>query len=261
MPLLKFRKSLLTLLAVVATACVDSPADEALAPTANNPLAASFDLLAQEQLVANDVERSEELRWAALSLRAGVTPSVLEVTHQGRTESFDAFVHSATWASLTQSLRSPAHRSLVAWRRTGDVMQVLLIGSLVDSAPILHPYSLRNSSPGVPVQSPIAGATAAYFERGSVNTTWLGINGHAMIAEHPDPNVCPTASSADRPEGVNCQLTRYGVEVFVTLARTRSLDSREVDTSAPTQLMLASRQTIAGAKLVFSCAAPSGTGC
>ena len=256
-----FRKSLLALLAVVATACVDAPAQEALAPTDNNPLAASFDLLAQEQMVANDVERSEELRWAALSLRAGVTPSVLEVTHQGHTESFDAFVHSATWASLTQSLRTPSHRSLVAWRRTGDVMQVLLVGLYVDSAPVLHPYSLRNTSPGVPVHSPIAGATAAYFERGSVNSTWLGVNGMAIIAEHPQPNTCPTTNSSDRPEGVNCQLTRYGVSLNVTFARTRSRDSREVDVSAPLQQILAPRQTIAGAKLVFSCAAPSGTGC
>ena len=261
MGVLKFRSACVALLAVVVTACVDAPAHDALAPTANNPLAASFDLLAQEQMVANDVERSEELRWAALSLRAGVTPSVLQITHMGRTESFDAFVHAATWASLAQTLRPPAHRSLVAWRRTGDLMQVLLVGIYVDSAPVLYPYSLRNTSPGVPVHSPVAGATAAYFERGSVNSTWLGVNGVAMVAEHPQPNSCPTTNSSDRPEGVNCQLTRYGVMLNVIFARTRSRDSREVDVAAPSQEILAPNQTIAGAKLVFSCASPSGTGC
>jgi hypothetical protein len=257
----KFRKSLLALVTVVSTACVDAPAQEAFAPTDNNPLASSFDLLAQEQMVANDVERSEELRWAALSLRAGVTPSVLEVTHEGRTELFDAFVHSATWASLTQSLRPPSYRSMVAWRRTGDMMQVLLLGTYTDSAPVLHPYSLRNGSPGVPTTSPIPGATAAYFERGSRNSTWLGVGGSVYVAEHPQPNSCPTTNSSDQLAGVNCQLTRFGVSLNVTFARTRSRDSREVDVTAPTQQILAAGQTIAGAKLVFSCASPSGTGC
>jgi hypothetical protein len=254
-------KALVILFAAVSAACVDAPTELALAPTDNNPLASSFDLLAEEQLVANDVERSEELRWAALSLRAGVTPSVLEVTHQGRTELYDAFVHSASWELLTQSLRAPTHRSVVAWRRTGDLMQVLLIGTYTDSATVLHPYSLRNSIPGGPLTSPIAGAMAAYFERGSSNATWLGISGFAMVAEHPQPSICPTTNSSDRPEGINCQLTRYGVSLNVEFARTRTRDSREVDVSVPTRRILAPNQTIAGAKLVFSCATPSGTGC
>ena len=257
----RIRKLLVALLAVVATACVDSPAQEALAPSHNNPLAASFDLLAQEQMNANDVERGEELRWTALSLRAGVTPSVLEVTHQGRTELFDAFVHAATWASLTQSLRPGSHRSLVAWRRSGDLMQVLLVGTYTDSAPILHPYSLRNSTPGGSLSSPVAGATAAYFERGSANVTWLGINGVAMVAEHPQPSTCPTTNTSDSPAGVNCQLTRYGVTLNVLFARTRSRDSREVEATGPTKQILAPNQTVAGAKLVFNCAQPSSTGC
>jgi hypothetical protein len=109
--------------------------------------------------------------------------------------------------------------------------------------------------------SPVAAASAAYFERGSSNTTWLGINGVAMIAEHPQPSACPTTNSASRPEGVNCQLTRYGVAMNVFFARTRSRDSRDVENPSPTKQLLASNQTIAGAKLVFSCALPSGTGC
>lgn len=261
MTLLNARKLLIAWFAVMVTACVNAPADGALAPVDNNPLAASLDLLAQEQMTANDVERSEELRWAALSLRAGVVPSVLEVTHGGRTELFDAFVHSAAWATLTQSLRPEAYRSLVAWRRTGDLLQVILVGTYTDSGPVLHPYSLRNTSPGVPPHLPIAGATAAYFERGSTNSTWLGIGGIAKVAEHPQPSTCPLSNTSASPEGVNCQLTRYGVTLAATFGRTRSTDSREVDGSAPTQFILAPDQTVAGAKLVFSCAAPSGRGC
>jgi hypothetical protein len=249
------------MLVVVAGACVDAPNEAAFAPTDNNPLAASFDQLAHEQMNANDVERGEELRWAALALRAGVTPSVLEVTHQGRTELYDAFVHAATWASLTQSLRPATHRSLVAWRRSGDLMQVLLVGTYTDSAPVMHPYSLRNSTPGGSLSSPVAAATAAYFERGSSNVTWLGINGMAMLAEHPQPSACPAMNTASRPEGVNCQLTRYGIAMNVFFARTRSHDSRELETTSASKQILAPKQTIAGAKLVFSCALPTGTGC
>jgi hypothetical protein len=141
------------------------------------------------------------------------------------------------------------------------VLQVLLIGTFTDSAPVLHPYSLRNTAPGVPIQSLVAGATAAYFERGASNSTWLGVGGAVKIAEHPDPSTCPSPNGADRPDGVTCQLTRYGVGLNVLFARTRSRDSREVDATAITRQLFAANQTVAGAKLIFSCLAPESTGC
>jgi len=246
--------------AASVAACVDAPS-EALAPVAaNNPLASSFDLLADEQLMANDVERSEDFRWAALSLRAGVTPTSLEVNNNGTREVYDSFVHAVTWASLTQALRAPLHRSLVAWRRSGDVMQVLLVGMVTDSAPVLNPLSLRPMASD-PTAS-IVGAKAAYFERGPVNSTWLGVNGFATIAEHPQPSSCPPPPNAEsRPDGVTCQLTRFGVKLNVTFARTGSRDSREVDALAPTRGVLAPAQTVAGVKLVFTCSMPLSTGC
>ena len=257
-------KKTLTALVLAATvaACVDSPS-EPLAATAppNNPLAASFDVLAEEMAV-NDVERSEEFRWAALALRSGVTPSVLQVTNEGRSELYDAFVHAVTWTSLTQAVRPPLHRSLVAWRRSGDVLQVLLVGLVSDSAPVLHPYSLRNAS-----ASPVAGATAAYFERGSsasstAGSTWIGIGGSAKVAEFPRPALCPSPNDAAKPDGVNCQLTRFGVSLNVLFARTRSRDSRDVDLAGPSRRLIApSTQTVSGVKLVFSCATPGSNGC
>ncbi len=242
-------------------ACVDAPSEPTMAASENNPLATSFEALAQDQLAANDVERSEEFRWAALALRAGVAPSVLQVTNNGQTEVYDAFVHAVTWASLTQSMRPPLHRSLVAWRRTGDVLQVLLVGMFTDSAPVLHPYSLRPASPGVPAASPVAGATAAYFERGLGNTSWIGVSGMAKIAEHPQPSLCPSPNDATRPDGVTCQRTLFGVSLNVLLTRTRSRDSRELDASAPQRRLIAPSQTVAGVKMVFSCVEPKSTGC
>jgi hypothetical protein len=250
------------LIAGGSAACVDSPASEALAPnTANNPLATSFDALAQDQMHANDVERSEEFRWAALALRAGVTPSVLQVTNEGKAEVYDAFVHGVTWASLTQALRPPSHRSVVAWRRTGDVLQVLLIGMFTDSALVLHPFSMRPDRPGDLTQSPVAGATAAYFERGIGGSSWIGIGGVAKVAEHPQPSNCAPPADEHRPSGVTCQLTRYGVGLNVLLARTRNRDSRDVDLNTATRRIVVPNQTVAGVKLVFACAMPMSTGC
>lgn len=263
---IRAKKTLTALvLAGMVAACVDAPSAP-LAATApqNNPLAASFDVLAAEMAV-NDVERSEEFRWAALALRSGVTPSMLQVTNEGRSELYDAFVHAVTWTSLMQAVRPPLHRSVVAWRRTGDVLQVLLVGLVSDSAPVMHPYSLRSAA-GIPA-SPVAGATAAYFERGSsasstAGSTWIGIGGTAKVAEFPRPTLCPSPNEATRPDGVNCQLTRFGVALNVLFARTRSRDSRDVDAAGPSRRLIAPpTQTVSGVKLVFSCAMPGSTGC
>ena len=250
------------MLAAMVAACVDAPSAP-LAATAppNNPLAATFDVLAEEMAV-NDVERSEEFRWAALSLRSGVTPSLLQVTNEGRSELYDAFVHAVTWTSLTQAVRPPLHRSLVAWRRTGDVLQVLLVGLVSDSAPVIHPYSLRSAS-----TSPIAGATAAYFERGSsasstAGSTWIGIGGSAKVAEFPPAELCLSPNDAPKPDGVSCQLTHFGVSLNVLFARTQSRDSRVLDVAGPSRRLIApSTQTVSGVRLVFSCATPGSNGC
>jgi hypothetical protein len=141
------------------------------------------------------------------------------------------------------------------------VLQVLLVGLVSDSAPVLHPYSLRTAAGAT---SPVAGATAAYFERGSATTaasTWIGISGSAKVAEHPRPEVCPSPNDGAKPEGVSCQLTRFGVALNVNFARTRSRDSRDVDANAPSRRLIAPSQTVAGVRLVFTCATPLSTGC
>jgi hypothetical protein len=256
----KQHKLVLVALIGMATACVDSPSAPLAAEAPNNPLATSFDLLAEEQAAANDVERSEEFRWAALALRAGVTPRALDVTNNGQAEVYDAFVHSVTWASLTQALRPPLHRSLIAWRRSADRMQVLLIGLASDSAPVVHPLSLRPDAGGE-LTAPYAGAKAAYFERGQLNTTWIGIGGTAKVAEAPQLSACPTANDESRPSGVNCQLTRFTVTLNVQFAKTLSRDSRELDPVSVTRRLIAPDQSLPGVKLVFTCAMPASTGC
>ena len=255
-------------IAVFPTACVDAPT-ESFASDAppNQLLSVSFDMMADEQLMANDVERSEEFRWAALALRVGLTPTLIQVTNEGRAEVFDAFVHAATWTSLTQALRPPLHRSLVAWRRSGDVLQVFLVGMVTDSAPVLNPLSLRPSVPGATSVSPVAGAKAAYFERGPVNSTWIGVGGAAKVVEQPQPTTsqpttCPVPNDAPtRPKGVTCQQTKFGIALNVLFGKTPTRDSREVLASAPTRRIIVAPQTVAGVKLVFSCISPLSSGC
>lgn len=247
--------------AIAVTACVDAPSEPLTASESpNNPLAASFDVFADEQLRANDLERSEEFRWAALAVRAGVRPSALNVASGGTAEVYDAFVHAAAWVTLTQALRPPQHRSLIAWRRVGEVHKVILIGTVTDSAIVLNPHSLRPSLGANPA-APFAGAKAAYFERGPANTSWVGVAGFVRVAERPQPAPCPTTNDATRPDGVICQTTRYDVAFSVQFAQTRGRDSRDVAPQGPTRRMIAPAQKVAGAKLIFACAMPLSTGC
>jgi hypothetical protein len=240
-------------------ACVDSPSEPASAVD-QNPLATSFDALAQEMATV-DVERSEEFRWAALALRAGVMPSTFSITNNGQAEVYDAFVHAVKWAQPAQSMRPLTHRNLVAWRRNGDLLQMLLVGMATDSAPVLHPYSMRPAAPGGLTASPIAGATAAYFERSpSGGTTWLGIGGFAKIAEQAFSAAC-VENDPVRPSGVTCQRARFAVQLNVQFAKTPNRDSRVVDAASATRRIIAPLQSVAGVKLTFSCLAPTSTGC
>jgi hypothetical protein len=240
-------------------ACVDSPS-QPMSAVDSSPLALSFEALSQEMQV-HDVDRSEELRWAALAIRAGVKPSVLEITNNGVPEVYDAFVYEVRWITLSQSLRPVFHRNLVAWRRTGSVLQVLLVSQATDSVPVLHPYSMRPSAPGGELASPIAGAKAAYLERSAQGgVTWIGIGGSTKVAGESTQGSCGD-DTMDRLPGVACQLGRASVTLSIELARAPTRDSREVPPDAPTRWLHAPEQTVEGMILVFSCATPSADGC
>ncbi|HSA54775.1 MAG TPA: hypothetical protein VLE53_03685 [Gemmatimonadaceae bacterium] len=262
MSLNHFRLVLAALAAVMLGACVDSPSAPA-SPALENTLAVNFDALADEQTAAGDVERAEELRWAALAIRLGVRPTVFHVTNAGVNEEYNAFVHAARWAQATDALRPVSHRSLVAWRRTDELLQVILVSLRSDSAPVLHPYSLRLSGPETDT-SPVLGARAAYFERSPQGSAWLGVGGWAKIAPKSVGGVCtpPVTQSVSAPDGVTCQLARYAVEFQIEFAQTRSYSSRLMDPSPPTRRITAAEQDVAGVLLTFYCAQPlSDRGC
>jgi hypothetical protein len=255
----------LVLAAVFVTslaACVDSPAASAsLTQAPENQLATSFDALAQEQSNDGDVERAEEFRWAALAVRAGVQASRYEVDHNDKREIYSAFVHAVHWQSPSLAMRPAGHRTFIAWRKEAEVLKVIIIGSRTESAPILHPFSLRPAQPGGVVASPVAAAHGAYFERGANRSFWIGIAGNAKIAEKSAGGACQTPNDAAAPSGVSCELARYSVGFDMTAALTL-VGTRTLAVQAVTKHLVAAEQPVGGVKLTFSCVAPaSDRGC
>jgi hypothetical protein len=251
------------LFAASLVACVDSPsaAADPLAAGTENQLATSFEGLAQEQNDAGDVERAEEFRWAALAVRAGVQPARYEVSNNGVREVYSAFVHAAHWVTPALAMRPIGHRTFIAWRKESDVMKVIIIGSFSESAPILHPYSLRLAQPGGVLSSPIAAANGAYFERGTNRSFWIGVGGQVKIEEKSASGSCVRPNDQAPPSGVTCQPARYDVAFDMTVALTLP-NSRIVAVAAPTKTLEAEEQNVGGVKLTFSCVAPaSDRGC
>jgi hypothetical protein len=245
-------------------ACVDAPTQAAQELASPNQLAVDFDLLSQEQEAAGDTERGEELRWAALAVRLGVKPTVFTVSNDGVREEYNAFVHSARWVTATDALRPAAHRSLIAWRHTDQKLQVILVSLRSDSAPVMHPYSLRLATPGMePTDSPILGARAAYFERSSAGSAWLGVGGWARVELESMGSTCVTPlASVDRPTGVGCQTARYEVDFDIDFTRTTDYSSRVMAVGAATRRIVAEESDVAGVLLTFSCSSPrSDRGC
>jgi hypothetical protein len=246
--------SLLVLAAALGIGgCVDSPT--AASGVEENQLAASFDNLAQDRLAAGDSEQGEEFRWAALALRLGIAPTRFQVVRNGVAEVYNAFVHAARWPSPLLASRPPSHRSFVAWRKTGELLQVILLATHLDEAPILHPYSMR-VAPGTQQSIPLAGAHAAYFERGRSAAEWIGIAGRAKIVLESSGDPCYVPKPGSAPAGVTCVLARWNVAFNATMVPVRS-KPRDVDERAPAMTLLAAEQEVAGALLTFTCPAPS----
>jgi hypothetical protein len=253
------RKSLLfTAICVTLAACVDAPTESADVASPENQLAVSFDDLSAEQFAVGDLERGEEFRWAALGMRLGVVPTRFELTNDGQTEVYDAFVQAVKWSSLQQASRPLSHRTLVAWRRTPEKMQVLLVGSHLAEAPVVHPYSMR-MDPGTTAQtSPIAGAHAAFFERAANGKAWIGTSGQVKMEVESSGGGCNALPNED-VDGVTCQRARYEVRFDIRFTPTRG-NTRELDVAAITKRLVAREQDVAGVTLTFSCQLPTSAG-
>lgn len=266
--------SVLTLAALTA-ACVDG-GDLTSAPqtedTTEDPLALTFDALSGQSAASGDRSRSEGFAYAAIAVRRGVQPSRLDVTTDNGVEIFDAFVSALEWdPKVSLQLRAPAHRTVIAWRRTNNgLTRILTLTTPIDSAAILNPSSLSFNDVYAAF---FAGASAQYQETtapltatGQMNAAsapdafWAGIRGFVKVREISVGPDCQPRTN-DQVKGVTCEQGRYAVKFDVALKR---LASRPVNvqTGSAERHMSAAEQLVNGVRLRLSCAVvASRSGC
>ncbi|MGQ0539794.1 MAG: hypothetical protein ACT4R6_12665 [Gemmatimonadaceae bacterium] len=233
---------------LLAGACVDSPQEPS--STADSPLASTFDALAKDAASNGDNVRGTEFGWAAVAIAGGMTPSQLVVLNNSRREVYDAFVHATTIAlpNVTDGLTT---RTLIAWRKVTNVLQVVMVSAPDNVTQVLHPASM---GPITGSGAPFRGAHAAYYERGenAAGGTWIGISGSVKLAEASAGAACEVAFSAT--SGVTCVRARFGVAFDVRLARLPA-GSRTLAPTADRGLR-AGEQQVNGLKLTVKCVAP-----
>ncbi|MCC6317915.1 MAG: hypothetical protein IT361_09515 [Gemmatimonadaceae bacterium] len=251
-------------------ACVDSP--ESFASSADNgdPLALTFDELAQQAAASGDASRAEGFTYAAIAARSGIAPSRFEVRTGSGVEAYEAFVSAISWqVSGAVALRVPAHRSVTAWRRTPDgVTRILSMTTPSDSAAVLNPMSLN---PAGPLAAAFAGASALYQERRKLNNGasgassdvfFLATRGVVMIREVLTGAACPRPSSAAAFKGITCQQAQYNVRFDVTMQAVQRRPYEVIAGGEVRRFWWPGDQKVAGYKLTFSCAVVnSATGC
>lgn len=249
-----------TLAALVAglAACVDAPT-QATSVADDNILAASFDALSREALQQGDLERSQEFVWAALAVRGGNIPSKLQINRGGLLESYEAMVHAVAWTSPTAEQRAVSHRTLLAWRRIGSLLQTLMVSSTADVAPVQNPLSMSASTS---LAAPFAGAHVLYSERGDNSATWVGVNGTVRLSPvSGTATPCTPANGTSAPKGVTCQALKYTVALDVSI-QGASPETRLPVSSSLVLRLTAAEQQVNGARLTLSCATPtSDKGC
>jgi len=238
------------LAALFAAACVDAPQE----PTAasDSPLASTFDGLSKESTANGDNARGNEFEWAAVAIAAGMAPSQLVVTNNGRRETYDAFVHATTIsaANVTDGLTT---RTLIAWRKVTDVLQVIMMSAPDNVSNVLHPASMGPIS-----NAPFRGAHAAYYERGPVRATagtWIGVAGSIRLSDVTlgPAQLCEFALPVT--SGVGCVRGRFNVSFDVKLALLPA--GSRVPNAVADRTLRATETAINGLKLSVRCIAPS----
>ena len=262
------RTTALTLGLVATAACVESPgvADPA---SEVEPLAATFDAMSKASAQYGDLARSDGFAHAALAVRGGVTPSRLEVQTGTTSEVYDAFVSAVQWApAVPASIRPPARRSLVGWRR-GDngKTRVFVLTSPSDSAQILSPLSL---GPAASTAAVFAAGSAMQQEVGDspqgypdLSTAWYGTAGWVKLREVAVLGTCADSARQANALGMSrCEEARYLVRFDLTMQRLSGRPPQEVPGSAVRRVSSVGEPVVNGVRILFSCAAPkSDTGC
>lgn len=231
-------------------ACVDAPQEPGAAT--DSPLASTFDGLSKEATANGDNARGNEFEWAAVAIAAGMTPSPLAVTNNGRRETYDAFVH-ATTITLSHVTDGLTTRTLIAWRKATNVLQVIMMSAPDNVTNVLHPASMGPISIS---NAPFRGAHAAYYERPERGTTatWIGTAGTVKLT---DMNLGTRACEVALPvtSGVSCVRARFNVSFDVKLSLLPA--GSRVPNGTADRTLRATETAINGLKLAVRCIAPS----
>ncbi|HJU73446.1 MAG TPA: hypothetical protein VJ717_06855 [Gemmatimonadaceae bacterium] len=236
--------------AMLAVGCVDSPQEPSASP--DSPLASTFDALSRDAATNGDNARGTEFAWAAVAIAAGMTPSRLIVNNSGRSETYEAFVHATTISApnVTDGLTT---RTLIAWRKPANVLQVIMLSAPDNVSNVLHPASMgpiNNSN------APFRGAHAAYYERADNASlkTWIGVGGSVKLT---DGNIGTQPCEVALPvtSGVSCVRARFSVTFDIRLA---AISPGAMTPSANADRTLrAAEHAINGLKLAVRCVTPS----
>ncbi len=245
------------------SACVDgiTASSEALDPglASSDPLAVSFDSLAEGSRAVGDIARADGFTYAALAVRGGLTPAPLDLSVGNRNERFDALVTSHSWdQSVAAAVRPPSHRSLVAWHRGSDnILRVLSLASPSDSAAVIPVGTYQLSGP---LSDVYRGVSALYYEinlsdpGSSREKHELATSGWAKVQEVARGGSCNVKTNAKvATDGVTCVAARFVVQLNLSL---RSLDQRPaaLSNSAIERTAVTVReQSLNGYALKFSC--------
>ena len=269
------KRYVLFLWAMSAAACVDPPtAANPTAAESTDPLALTFEQLAEQAREVGDVARVEGFTFAALAARTGITPSLLNVRIGTLTEAYEAFVSTVDFnLGALVAVRVPAHRTLTAWRRgTDGVTRILSVTTPSDSTPILSPLSL---SPVGPAAAPFAGASALYQETTRITSLgtsaasapvtdefWMAQTGYVKVREASSGAACPVEPAKLGMTRVACRQARFAVRFDVAMQRLSARPYTFAATGTTRRVSLNAEQAVTGFKLVLACAiATSSRGC
>lgn len=222
-------------------ACADAPNAPAAVQTA--AVAASFDAIAQQEALAGAPDRSDDWRWVAKAIRAGVEPSRVEIWTYGKMEEYNAFVRAIEAPAIqTGPRRDPGH-VMMAWQRNGGeayVDHAVRLWSPGDNGRIVPRAGIEGG------ELPL-GAHVDYLERGNALSPYLGFTGIAQVAERWAGGRCHIDRPPELerlPEGVICQKAHFAVRFEATFRPMHE----EVGQQSHTMVMWMAEQKVVGVK-------------
>ena len=256
--------ALISLLLAATVGCVDAP-ESVASPAAldDDPLAQTFDALAQASASNGDLARKEGFQFAALTVRSGLVPSHIEMrVASPDAEGMDAIVSAVDWASnVPASLRPPSRRALVAWRRNANgILRVISLLTPSDSAPIVSPLVLGSA---LNTNAVYAAASAQYQDITpqansslGTQTSWFATSGWVKIRQLQSTGACTQLESNTKVGGFSCETARFAVSFDLAMQALTGLPPTLVS-ELSIVVRTPSEQTLNGEHLTFSCASPN----